>query len=366
MDIANLTLEQWTDLGISLLIIVVVILIGRWLIKLVIEKGLKRLVSLTGTTLDDAILAALLSPLHWLVIVASVQYGADRLDFLPPDTTESLDEATFILYFVIGVAFLVRLTSEILNWYNKSFEGKEEMSLAATMLPFIRRVVVILIVLIAIVSLLSRYTDVSALLTTLGVGSLAIALAAQTALEDMFAGLLIMFDRPYLIGDRIEIQELDTWGDVIDISLRSTRIRTRDNRWVAIPNAIMGKSMIVNYTRPDTKYRIQIEIGIGYGTDVELARNTIIEAVRKVEGVLPDQKVEALFLNFGESAMTFRVRWWLGSYEDTRRMFDRVNTAMYKALNGAGIVIANRQVDTHHFIKDVEIEKFKRVFQPSQ
>ena len=74
----------------------------------------------------------------------------------------------------------------------------------------------------------------------------------------------------------------------------------------------------------------------------------MIDAVRGVEGVLPDQKVEALFLEFGESALIFRVRWWLESYEDTRRMFDRVNSALYTALINAGIEIPNPQYDVHH------------------
>jgi small-conductance mechanosensitive channel len=167
-------------------------------------------------------------------------------------------------------------------------------------------------------------------------------------LADTVSGFVIMVDRPFRIGDRIEIQELDTWGDVIDIGLRSSRIRTRDNRMVIVPNSVIGKSLIVNHCYPDTQYRIQIRIGVAYGTDLELARRTMIEAVGGVEGVLPDRPVEALFLEFGDSALIFRVRWWLESYEDTRRMFDRVNTALYNALNDAGIELPNPQLDVHH------------------
>ena len=76
-----------------------------------------------------------------------------------------------------------------------------------------------------------------------------------------------------------------------------------------------------------------------------LARKTIIDTVRDVEGVLPDRKVEALFLRFGDSAHIFRIRWWLESYVDTRRMFDRVNSALYDALNAAGIEIPYPQLD---------------------
>ncbi len=89
---------------------------------------------------------------------------------------------------------------------------------------------------------------------------------------------------------------------------------------------------------------------MGYGADLEKVRQTIIEAVRGVEDVAQDRPVEALFLQFGASALVFRVRWWLDSYVETRRMFDRVNTAIYNALNQAGIEIAYPQLDVHHKI----------------
>jgi small-conductance mechanosensitive channel len=111
--------------------------------------------------------------------------------------------------------------------------------------------------------------------------------------------------------------------------------------------------MIVNYSRPDTQYRIQIELGLAFGTDVDLARKTIIEAVRQVDGVLEHRRVEALFLRFGENALIFRVRWWLDSYYDARRMFDKVNSAIYAALNDQLISISPPlQVDTYHHLPE--------------
>ena len=156
-----------------------------------------------------------------------------------------------------------------------------------------------------------------------------------------------MMDRPFRIGDRIELMDLDTWGDVVDIGLRSTRIRTRDNRMVVVPNSVIGKSLVVNYAYPNDQYRLQIHIGVAYGTEIEKARQVMIDAVQKVEGVLPDRPVEALFLEFGDSTMIFRVRWWLESYVDTRRMFDRVNTALYNALKEENIQLPFPQLDVH-------------------
>jgi small-conductance mechanosensitive channel len=89
---------------------------------------------------------------------------------------------------------------------------------------------------------------------------------------------------------------------------------------------------------------------VAYGTDIEEARKILVETVSKVEGVLTEHPVDALFLEFGDSALIFRVRWWLESYVDTRRMFDQVNTAMYQALNEAGIEIPFPQRVVSHKI----------------
>jgi len=150
---------------------------------------------------------------------------------------------------------------------------------------------------------------------------------------------------------------------VVEIGLRTTRIRTRDNRMVIVPNSVIGKSLIVNHSYPDTQYRIQIHIGVAYGVDLELVRQTMIEAVRGVEGVLPDHPVEALFLEFGDSTLIFRVRWWIESYVDTRRMFDQVNTALYKALDAAGIEIPFPQLGVHHQIKPSAGEPIASILQ---
>jgi small-conductance mechanosensitive channel len=186
---------------------------------------------------------------------------------------------------------------------------------------------------------------------------LALSLAAQDTLADVISGVIIFLDQPFRIGDRIEIQGLGTWGDVVDIGTRTTRIRTRDNRLVIVPNSMIGSNQIVNYTYPDPRYRVQIEIGIGYGSDIEKVRLTIEGAVSKVEGVLTDKPVDALFLDFGPSATVFRVRWWIDSYVDTRRMFDRVNEALYAALDAAGVEMPFTTYDVNVKLGAQEIDR---------
>ena len=200
------------------------------------------------------------------------------------------------------------------------------------------RIARITLVAIALTIVLSNFgINVTALTAALGIGGLALSLAAQDTLSDAISGFIILADRPYRVGDRIEIQGVGTWGDVVEIGLRTTRIRTRDNRMVIVPNSLIGKNQVINYTYPDPRYRIETHLGLAYGTDIQTARRVIVETVRGVEGVLSDRPVDALYHEMGDSAMIFRVRWWIESYEDTRRVYDRVNTALQEALDAAGI-----------------------------
>ena len=125
--------------------------------------------------------------------------------------------------------------------------------------------------------------------------------------------------------------------DVLDIGLQSTRVRTRDNRMVVVPNSIIGENIVVNHSDPSTMYRVQTHVGVGYGTDVAYARQVMVDAVRAQDWVMKDEPIEALFLEFGESALVFRVRCWIENYVETRRIMDKLNTCLYEALNEAGI-----------------------------
>jgi len=349
MNLASPSIVEWVDVAFSILIFFIVLIFGRRIIKAVFSRVIHRLDKLIDSSLDNDILNAIAPPLYWLAVIYVFRYSWFRLSRIFPSLYFDEQQLFFILFGLIGFAFVWRLVNNIAIWYERRLIENNKRDLGRQMTPFLRRLVLILLSVIYIIIVLDHFDiEVSGMVTTLGIGSLAIALAAQAALGDTISGFVIMIDRPYRIGDRIEIQELGTWGDVTDIGLRSTRIRTRDNRLVIVPNSVISANMIVNHTYPDTTYRSESTVGVAYGTDLEKARQVIIEAIKDIDGVLPDLPVEALFVEFGDSSLNFLVRWWMDHYLDTRRMVDKVNTAIYKAFNENGIEIPFPQrVVTH-------------------
>ncbi len=367
MQFLEFSQVQWQEIGISVLIIVLGYLIGRTIIMRILMPIVRRVIARSKTTLDDAVLEVVARPAVNLLFVFISQYAIDRLDFITNNLKIDLSNIYFLAYFIIIFFLAWQVTATLSAWYQAEFARTQKSDLGAQLMPFLSRVALILITGFAAIILFGHFNiEVSGLVATLGIGSLAIALAAQAALADTISGFIIMIDRPYRIGDRIEILELSTWGDVTDIGLRSTRIRTRDNRMAIVPNSVIAKSMVVNHSYPDDKYRLQIELGIAYGSDLDVVRKIMIEAVEKVEGVLKDRPVEALFLEFGDSSLIFRIRWWLDSYVDTRRMFDHVNSAIYTNLQKAGIELPFPQRDVNFKIDQRQQKNITEVFREAK
>jgi len=121
---------------------------------------------------------------------------------------------------------------------------------------------------------------------TFGIIILGLSLAAQDTISDAISGFIVLADRPFRVGDVIEVDRVDDWGVVQEIGLRTTRVLTYDNRMVIIPNSIIGKNLVVNYTYPDPRYRVETRLQIAYGTDIKTARQVILDAVQQVEGVI--------------------------------------------------------------------------------
>ena len=343
--------QEWLQFALAIGTLVGVILFGQRLLTLILKRGILRLTRLTRSRLDDVLVEIARVPLYWLFIALAFQVTRPLWPPLTPTLDRFWDDAIFLLYFWAVFLFLWRLIDIGTRWYGQEIARRTETPLDEQLMPFFRRLLLIFLVLIGLVMVLDHFgVNPTAVLTTLGIGSLAIALAAQTALSDAINGFLIMVDRPFRIGDRIEILELNTWGDVLDIGLRSTRIRTTDNRMVIVPNSIIGQSLVVNHSYPDLDYRMHALVGIAYGSDVDKAKRVMEEAIRRSPGVLPYRPVHVLFVEMGDSALIFRLQWWvrIQSELDRYQMYDSVLTSVYKALNEAGITIPFPQRDVHH------------------
>jgi MscS family membrane protein len=326
----GLSADNWIDLAISALIVFLAFIIGTVLTRTLLRWVARR----TTPDFGETLMRTIGPRLKWLIVVPALYLATIRLDFLRSELKILLGDIFFTLVLILITLIVWTLVDVGFEYYRERAVAEERGEQLVPLLLLLMRITRVALIIIAIYILFAHFgVNINAFLAAFGIGGLALSLAAQDTLADAISGFIILIDQPYRIGDRIEIQGEGTWGDVVEIGIRTTRIRTRDNRLVIVPNSIISKNQVINYTYPDPRYRIQSHISIAYGSDIEQVRRIITDTVRQVEGVLPDQPVDSLYIEMGESAMIFRVRWWLESYEDTRRMFDRVNTALQNAFN---------------------------------
>jgi small-conductance mechanosensitive channel len=150
-----------------------------------------------------------------------------------------------------------------------------------------------------------------------GVAGVAIGFAAKDTLSNLIAGVLLIIDRPFEVGDRIEVWRAPTgsatWGDVIDVGLRATKIRTTDNIVIIIPNNEIMLRDIINYTTIAEKIRVRINIGIAYDADMQQAKRIMLQAADSADWVSKHPPPKVVVRNFGESSVDLQLRLWIAN-----------------------------------------------------
>jgi len=192
--------------------------------------------------------------------------------------------------------------------------------------------------------------NATAMAASFGVVGIAVGFAAQESLANLFAGVLIIADAPYQIGDLLELDNGDR-GEVVEIGIRSTRLLTTDGVEIIVPNSIMANTKVFNETGgPMRPRRIHVPIGVAYGVDLAHVRTVLVEAMAGLPMVLaedPGAPPKVVVRGFGESSVDLEVLVWIFEPRDLLPAFDVVNTAIYDALNEAGIEIPYPKRDVH-------------------
>ena len=159
-----------------------------------------------------------------------------------------------------------------------------------------------------------------------GIIGIAIGFAAKDTLSNLIAGILLIIDRPFEIGDRIEVwcapANSATWGDVMKIGLRATQIKTTDNIFIIIPNNEIMKRDIINYTSVTKEIRVRIQVGIAYEADTKKAKDTIAGICLELDWVMREPAPKVVVKSFGDSAVNLETRVWIS---EPRRRIDTIS-----------------------------------------
>ncbi len=198
--------------------------------------------------------------------------------------------------------------------------------------------------------------NVAAAVAGLGVAGIAVGFAAQDTLANVIAGIVIFLDRPFVVGDWVEVD--GDYGRVSEITLRSTRIRTPRNTWVVIPNKHIVDAVLENHSKHG-EIRIDVPVGIAYKEDIDRAREVLLAAVADLDGVLDDPHPDVVVAGLGSSSVDLTVRVWIHHADREQATGFAVAETSKKALDAAGIQIPFPHLQL--FVDQVESRVWNRL-----
>ncbi|VVB52432.1 Large-conductance mechanosensitive channel MscMJLR [uncultured archaeon] len=307
-----------------------------------IFKGLmRRLVAKTDSKADDILVDTVEEPLTLLVAVGGVYVAAGTL-VLPEWVASFINEVLLALVTVDVTWFISRFVGSMIKEYVAPAASRKDSALDVQMLAILTRSFNVCLWVVAGIFILDNFGyNVTAVVAGLGVGGVAVALAAKPTLENMFGGAVIFTDRPFKIGDIVRVGGIE--GSVIDVGLRSTRILTPENTIISIPNTEIVSKQIENVIEPDLRVRVVGVLGLSYDTssdDLDKAIDVAKAAIKGAEGVSGRDEPVVYFKEFGESSLNVELVYKVADVNKKAVTVDKVNRAIKRSFEKEGIQFA--------------------------
>ncbi len=324
---------QVEEIVIAIVIAAVVVAIA-WVMHRQLPGLIHRLTNETQTDLDDLLLEGVRGPITYLILMLGFYTALQSLSAL--DRYDAIIERAWAtLAMAVVVIAIRRLVLVVLDWMAARPELAAVPGLDQRSIPFIRRIVNGVVIAIGALLVLDQVgATIAPLLAGLGIGGLAVALALQPLLSNIFASSYVVTDASIAVGDLVAITGGPT-GTVEDIGWRATRIRTFDNNVMMVPNASVADSIITNYMTTDLRADARVDCGIAYEEDLDRVEAIVKEELAPLleeDYVVSDRQPIFRYSAFGDSNITFFVKMraltWGDSFQLKHEMMKRIHSRL--------------------------------------
>lgn len=301
------------------------------IILTIAERIILKITSKTKTDLDDIILQKTSRPLTYLAFFISLIFALQEIT-LSTNVSDLLHKSTYtLLSITIGYLIFVIVDNSLVRVWKKLSE-KTENDLDDTIGQLVHEVLRIVLIVIIFIYILNIWgIEIGPFIAGLGIAGLAVALALQPTLSNVFSGISIILDGTYKVGDVIKLQSGEM-GTVHKIGLRTTRIKSFDNEMIIIPNSSIANATVQNFFQPDMSIRVNVEFGVEYGIDPEYIKKIVIEEIEKIKIIKPDEEVRVLFLAMGDSSLNFKAMFWVDDIAKKWPAHQEAITRIYRRL----------------------------------
>ena len=328
----------------AVLIFALFVLVAK-IADMIMTRFIRRLLKKTKFTLDDQILDIFHKPIFVSIVLFGLAVATDRLDFSQTVhyvTLSGLKTVAIFLWAKAAARFL-QLIIELVSSDDSRFTLIQHRTL-----PLFSNLLVILVVALALYFVFLAWNiDVTAWIASAGILGLAISFAAKDTLANLFSGVFILTDAPFKLGDFIVLDSGER-GEVTHIGIRSTRLLTRDDVEITVPNSIMGNAKITNETGgPHERYRIRVKVGVAYGSDIDKVKSVLMDVAAGQPEVCKAPAPRVRFRAFGDSSLDHELLCWVDRPILRGRVTHLLNTAVYKRFIKEGIDIPFPQRDVY-------------------
>jgi len=329
---------------VALIVISVSLVLAKF-IDYLFSRTIKRLAARTETRVDDQFIALLHRPIFATVSSIGLFIALDVIG-LEQGLQVIIGAIIQTILVFVWLVFALRASRLLLSAMGRQKQRFEFVQ--PTTEPLLKNAIAVLLFLTGVYTIMVAWDiNVTGLVASAGIVGLALSFAAQDTLSNLFAGVAILADEPYRIGDVIIIDNGER-GEVTHIGLRSTRLLTRDDVEISIPNSVMGNATIINEAGgPPKRYRVRASVGVAYGSDIDKVMQILEQIAATHDRILKFPEPRVRFRQFGESSLDFDLLCWIDQPILRGLIVHDLNCEIYRQFAKSGVEIPFPQRDLH-------------------
>lgn len=318
-------------------LVIVWFAIFAWIISKFFDVLIRYFIAKTKTTADDKLVPIIKNSMLAGLFVSALYIVTVYLD-LPRNVHYELERLYFSLMVLIGAFLVSNIISILLIEFSERRASKYEKD-SHPAVPFMNNIIRVVVISIGVLFVMRIYeVDITPALASAGVAGVAVAFAAKDLVANLFGGISVFFDKPYSIGDYV-IVDTQYRGEVIDVGMRSTKIKTRDNVLLTVPNSVMVTNTVVNETGFEPRLRIRIPIQVAYESDLQHVEDVLNGVAAAHEEVMKDPEPRVRFRAFEDSGIRLELLVVISQPSERGRIMHELIMDVHDAFNNAQIVI---------------------------
>lgn len=327
------------------LVIILLFLGLAKVLDILVTRVVKGWLEKTRIKIDDQVLEIIHKPVFLSIILFGLALATERIEFKESIHFLTLSglKTVAIVFWALAATKFLKLLLDLVSHDQSQFKLVQDRTL-----PLFNNLLILLVTGLSIYILFLVWNiDLTAWMASAGILGLAISFAAKDTLANLFSGVFIMADAPYQLGDFIVLDSGER-GDVTNIGIRSTRILTRDDVEITVPNSIMGNTKVTNEAGGrHEKFRIRVKVGVAYGSDLDKVHAVLEDVAATLPDVCKSPAPRVRFRTFGNSSLDHELLCWVRKPVLRGKVLHMLNTAVYKRFEKEGIDIPFPQQDLH-------------------